>query len=97
GNKLKKIIIPEISNVRVEGKYSCITISEHTYYVKISLADLVTKLPTKTFTRVSRNYVVNLEMITDIDLQEQVVVVAGIRISFSRNYRDNLMKQIDLI
>lgn len=97
GNKLKKISIPEISSVEVEGKYSCITIASHNYHIKISLTDLLAKLPSKTFIRVSRKHLVNLEMITDIDLQEQLIVAEGKRISFSRSYREVLMKQIDLI
>ncbi len=97
GNRLKKISIPEISTVEVEGKYCCITIDSHHYHVKISLTELRNKLPSNAFTRVSRKHLVNLSMISDIDLQDQMVVIAGQRIAFSRNYREELMKHVDLI
>lgn len=97
GNKLKKMPIDGISSIEVEGKYSCITIEAHNYHVKISLTDLLEKLPDDQFLRVSRNHVVNLECIADIDLQNQTVEVDGKNISFSRTYKDQLMKRINLI
>ena len=97
GNRLRKLPVDDISSIEVEGKYSCISVHHHHYHVKVSLSDILEKLPAEQFLRVSRKHVVNLKLIEDIDLQNQTVEVNGEQISFSRTYKEKLMNRINLI
>jgi len=97
GNKLKKIPTDGIDFIEVEGKYSSISVEERKYYLKISLKDLLLKLPSDTFARVSRNFVVNIDKIENIDTQNYQLKVGQAEIPISRTYKEALMKRIKLI
>lgn len=97
GNKLKKIPTNGIEFIEVEGKYSSISVDERKYHVKISLKDLLLKLPEEKFVRVSRNFVVNIDRVENIDTQNYQLKVGQTDIPISRTYKDDLMKRIQLI
>ena len=97
GNRLKKVLKHDIAFVEVEGKYSCITVLDRKYHIKISLKDLHSRLPDKNFIRVSRNYVVNLDHVDNIDLQKLELSIGERRIPISRTFKEGLMSEIELI
>ena len=77
GNKLRKVPLDDILYIEVEGKYSALQVRDRKYNVKASLKDLLQKLPTNHFVRVSRNFVVNLNRIQHIDTFQYTVKVGG--------------------
>lgn len=97
GNKLKRIDLNKIRFIQVEGKYSAIQLESRQYHVKASLKDLLGILGSPDFVRVSRNFVVNLEHISHIDVYQSTVQVAGHDIPVSRTYKENLMKNVRLL
>ena len=97
GNKLKKIPTNGIEFIEVEGKYSSISVLERKYYVKISLKDLLLKLPVDQFIRVSRNFVVNINKVENIDTQNYQLKLGNSYIPISRTYKDELMNRIQLL
>lgn len=97
GNKLKRIDLNKIRYIQVEGKYSAIQLESRQYHVKASLKDLLGVLGSPDFVRVSRNFVVNLEHITHIDVYQSTVQIAGNDIPVSRTYKENLMKNVRLL
>lgn len=97
GNRLKKIPLNEICYIEVEGKYCAISMSAKKYHVKISLKELLTKLPGEQFIRVSRNHVINIDHIDDIDMSEYSVKIGKIEIPISRTYKEDLLSRITLI
>jgi len=97
GNKLKRIQLKEIRYIQVEGKYSAIQLESRQYHVKASLKDLLSVLASPDFVRVSRNFVVNLERISHIDVYQSTVHIAGQDIPVSRTYKENLMKNVRLL
>ncbi|MFN8775951.1 MAG: LytR/AlgR family response regulator transcription factor [Flavobacteriales bacterium] len=97
GNKLKKIYIREIEYVEVDGKYSAICIGQRLINCKISLKELMEKLPGQKFVQINRNTLINLEMVEDIDLGMMNVKMPSSAMPISRTYKDNLLKRIQLI
>ena len=67
------------------------------FNVKASLKDLLHKLPSDRFVRVSRNFVVNLNQILHIDTFQYTVKVGDLEIPISRTYKEELMRHINLI
>ena len=67
------------------------------YHLKISLRELHEKLPADRFLRVSRNHVVQLSCIRDIDIQQFELHVGQAVLPVSRTYKDNLMRHIRLL
>ena len=97
GNKLRKVPLDDILYIEVEGKYSALQVKDRKYNVKASLKDLLQKLPTNHFVRVSRNFVVNLNRIQHIDTFQYTVKVGEMEIPISRTYKEELMRHINLI
>ena len=97
GNKLRKVPLDDILYIEVEGKYSALQVRDRKYNVKASLKDLLQKLPTDKFVRVSRNFVVNLSRIQHIDTFQYTVKVGEMEIPISRTYKEELMRHINLI
>ena len=97
GNKLRKVPLDDILYIEVEGKYSALQVRDRKYNVKASLKDLLQKLPTNHFVRVSRNFVVNLNRIQHIDTFQYTVKVGEMEIPISRTYKEELMRHINLI
>lgn len=97
GNKLKKISLDEIDYIEVEGKYCSVVVNNRRINVKISLKDFIQKLPESQFLRISRNYVVNVSKIEDIDTFNFQVKLGDRDLPISRTYKDDLMKRLNLI
>ena len=97
GNKLRKVSLDDILFIEVEGKYSALQVRERKYNVKASLKDLLHKLPSDRFVRVSRNFVVNLNQIQHIDTFQYTVKVGDLEIPISRTYKEELMRHINLM
>jgi DNA-binding LytR/AlgR family response regulator len=97
GNKLRKVPLDDILYIEVEGKYSALQVRDRKYNVKASLKELLQKLPTDRFVRVSRNFVVNLSRIQHIDTFQYTVKVEEMEIPISRTYKEELMRHINLI
>lgn len=97
GNKLKRIDIDKIRYIEVEGKYCSIKVGDRKYNVKVSMKDLVARLRDPRFIRVSRNFVVNIELIEYIDTFNFSIKLDDMDIPISRTYKDQLMDRIELI
>jgi DNA-binding LytR/AlgR family response regulator len=97
GNKLKKINVSEIEYVEVDGKYSSISIGPRQFNCKISLKELVEKLPFDRFIQINRNSIINLDKIEDIDLANFTVKMPTKEISISRTFKDQLLDRINVI
>jgi DNA-binding LytR/AlgR family response regulator len=97
GNRLKKLYIKDIEFVEVDGKYSALSIGQRMINCKISLKDLIDKLPREKFIQVNRNFVINMDMIEDIDMANFNVKMPSKDVPISRTFKDQLMDRIKLI
>jgi DNA-binding LytR/AlgR family response regulator len=97
GNKLRRIESRDIRYIEVEGKYSAVVTGDRRYNVKVSLKELLDKLPVGEFVRVSRNHVVNLARVEHIDVLQYAVRVADRELPVSRTYKENLMRYVRLL
>jgi DNA-binding LytR/AlgR family response regulator len=97
GNKLKKIRLEDIDYIEVEGKYCSVVVQNRRINVKISLKDFILKLPEKQFLRISRNFVVNVDKIEDIDTFNYQLKLGDREIPISRTYKEDLIKRLNLI
>ena len=89
--------IEDIQYIEVEGKYSSLVIAGRKFHLKISLKELLQKLPEARFVRISRNHVVHLMWVGDIDTLQLQLEVDGTWLAISRSYKDALMDRIQLL
>lgn len=97
GNRLRKLYIKDIEFIEVDGKYSALSVGQRMINCKISLKDLLEKLPRDKFIQVNRNFVINMDMIEDIDMANFNVKMPTKDVPISRTFKDQLMDRIKLI
>ncbi len=95
--QLIKVPFEEILFIEVEKHYSTITTGNKNFVVRMSLNDLLQKLPSGKFLRTHRSYLVNASKIESFDLADSVVFVSGHSIALSRGYKNQVLEQLSYL
>ena len=95
--KVVKVPIVDISYIEVESKYSTLVAKEGKFLIRISLKDLIQKLPYNLFIRVHRNYLVNIREIVEFDFEEYTVRLNDKVLPVGRTYRNTINEQLLLL
>ena len=93
-NLLYKVKVDEIQYIQSEGNY-CDIISNKKHAVKISLTQLLKKLPANTFIRIHQRYVIKADLIENIDISTNQVFVGGKSLPIGPKYREHILKIAD--
>ncbi|TXE14986.1 response regulator transcription factor [Seonamhaeicola algicola] len=93
--RLIKIDMPSIYLIEAKGDYINIKTENKNYTVHSTLKKIEEKLPTDTFLKVHRSYVINVKKI--IDIEDNSVLIKKDVIPVSRSNRPELMKRLNLL
>lgn len=93
--RLEKILLRDILWVEAYDIYAQIKTSSAHYLLGHSLKAVEERFPPAHFMRVHRSYIVNLEKIQAIE--EQELIIDGLRIPVGKTYRDALMKKLSIL
>lgn len=92
-NALKKVAVADIVYIEVEERYCNIVTQKEKFLVALSLTKIAALLDAEKFARTHRNYIVNTNKITEIILNDNLVVLEGNhKIPLSENYKDFIHK-----
>ncbi len=92
-NALKKVAIDDIIYIEVEERYCNIITQNDKFLVALSLTKITTLLDTDTFTRTHRNFIINTNRITEIILNENLIILEGnYKITLSEKYKEFIHK-----
>lgn len=92
-NSLKKVAINDIVYIEVEERYCNIITTTEKFLVALSLTKITTLLDTDNFTRTHRNFIINTNKITEIILNENLIVLEGnYKITLSEKYKEFIHK-----
>lgn len=97
GNKLVKIPISSIRWIEVKDDYCTIFSDGKRYNAKISLKEFNGKLPATDFVRVHRNYIINAQFITNIDISQYTLSIDEMEVPITRTYKDDLLKRLNML
>lgn len=99
GNKLKKIEIRNVTHIEVDGKYCTLHREKMNapIHCKISLKDILDRLPRKKFVQVSRNFLVNMDHIEDIDMSQSHITIGGENVPISRSFKEQLFSRMNIV
>lgn len=95
--QLVKVPFGEILFIEVDKHYCTLTTADKSYVVRMSMNELLQRLPVNQFLRTHRSYLVNAEKIDSFDLADSVVFVAGHSIALSRRYKNLVLEQLDYL
>jgi len=97
GQRFVKVEPQDIRYITVSGKYSQVIIQKESYEVRKSLKELIQILPAHDFIRIHRNYIVNIQWITEIALKQNFLFIAGTKIPISQTYKTHLSQKLNLL
>lgn len=89
---IKKIYLNEILFIEAMDNYSTIHFSDRTYSIHSSIKLIEQKLPTSTFLRVHRSFIVNLSKVDS--MEGKTIIINKKTVPVSDAYRANLNKRI---
>jgi len=94
-HRLEKVSYQDILYLDVEDRYSTIyTESGRKFVLRMSMVNVQNKLPKLNFFRVHRKFSVNLNKVTTIDLQDNLLHLGEITIPISRLHKEELMEKL---
>lgn len=95
-HRLEKVEIADITYLEVEDRYSTVfTKNGKKYVLRMSMGDVQDKLPYRDFMRIHRKYTVNLNHVTSIDTQDNIVLLGEIELPISRGNKEELLSKLD--
>lgn len=93
-----KLPVKDITYLQSQGNYCMIhTYDEAKHLINLSLVKIVQKLPSKSFMRVHKQYIVNLNFVKDITLGVSQINVMDTEIPVGRSYKSDLMARFDVL
>ncbi|WP_177230431.1 LytTR family DNA-binding domain-containing protein [Chitinophaga sp. CF118] len=94
GNHLIKVPIMSVFYIEVEGKFSNIFCERGKFLIELPLKEVMERLQGFMFVRISRNCIVNLKEVKEIDLTEDVIILQNnTRIYMTRRYKADFLEQ----
>jgi two-component system, LytTR family, response regulator len=95
--KIVKVPLTEVQYIEVESKYSTLHTNMGKFLIRISLVELMEKLPSNSFIRVHRNYIVNLNAIVEFDYDECTVHLKSGSVPMGRSYKNSIADQLVML
>lgn len=93
GKSLKKVHVLDIIYIEVEEKYCNIVTEKEKFLILISLTKILELLDAKLFSRTHRNYIVNIQKITEIIPTDNLIfLIGGHKVTLSEKYKDILKR-----
>lgn len=93
-----KLPIKDISYLQSQGNYCMIYTYENAkHLINLSLVKIAKKLPPKSFMRIHKQYIVNLNYVKDITLGVNQINVLNAEIPVGRSYKSDLMARFDVL
>lgn len=94
--KLEKVRFDEILYAKADDRYSELhTTAGRKFVVRMALSQLEEKLPVRQFARTHRSFLINLNQIQSVDLQENMILVSDKSIPMSKGYRDQVLERLE--
>lgn len=92
-----KVNTAKIVVIEVSGKYSIIHTLGKSVTARMTLNTFEEHLPSSQFIRVHRSFMINKEMIDNINLEQNVIVIQNMEIPIGRSYKELLLKTLNMI
>ncbi|CAM1343980.1 LytR/AlgR family response regulator transcription factor [Tenacibaculum amylolyticum] len=89
GKSLKKVLLADIIYIEVEEKYCNIITSKEKFVILISLKKILQLLDNNVFCRTHRNFIVNIEKITEIVPSDNLILLQeNHKVTLSERYKE---------
>lgn len=94
-NQLEKVAIADIESIQSEGNYSIIFVGKRKFALKLSLVKVYDFLKKHPFLRVNKRHLINMDMVSSIDLANNKIIIEDNQFAIGRAYKDLVLKKIN--
>ena len=95
--QLEKVKISDIFYIEADGKYAQIYMIDKKYLVRMSQKEVMNRLNSNQFIQTHRSFVVNMEKIKSVDLQDSVIILDNMHVPISRREREMVLERLDTL
>lgn len=95
--KLFKVCVDDVLVVEVDGRYCKLFTADRKFMVRDSLSQLLKKLPADLFLQTHRNYLVNVNAITEIELDNSIIHTQIKEVPVSKSYKSFILKNLNYL
>lgn len=96
-NQLKKVNVEEIRWVHADGNYCYINTEVKKFAVKISMRKLMQRFTPRQFVRIHKSYMVNIDSIDRIDINDACVLIGDQSLPIGRVFKEELFERLDIL
>jgi DNA-binding LytR/AlgR family response regulator len=97
GDSLVKVSLTDVLLVEAYDKYCFVYTREKKYLLSVQLKNIADSLPSEQFLQVHRSYIINLEAIDKVKLNQSSLEIAGKSVPFSKTYKNLLFSRLKMI
>lgn len=97
GETLVKVSLPDVLLVEAYDKYCFIYTREKKYLLSVQLKNMADALPSEQFLQVHRSYIINLDAIDKVRLNQNSLEIAGKQVPFSKTYKNTLFSRLKML
>jgi len=95
--KISKVNYSDIYYIKSDGRYCRVHTEQEMYLIRKSLKDLKMRLPDQKFVQCHRSYLVNLDKVKSVDLDNDYVIMQEMKVPLSRREKDNLLSRLEYL
>lgn len=95
--KLERIFFDNLLWIEADGNYVVLNTTQGRYAIKLSLTKLEENLDPNKFTRIHRNYIVNLNKIQQIITSTGEIIVCEKSLPLGRKYKDDFFRKLKIL
>ncbi len=96
-NTLEKVTLTDIQWIEVVNRDCIMHTIEKPLTVRISLTELIAKLPEEFFLQVHRSFIVNINHIASVDLTNNRITIKGNQIPISKAHKDDILEKLQIL
>lgn len=96
-NTLEKIVLKDIQWIEVVNRDCIVHTIEKPLTVRISLTELIAKLPETLFLQVHRSFIVNIKQIDSVDLTNNRITIKGNHIPISKAHKEGILEKLQIL
>lgn len=96
-DQMVKVLLTDFLYAEADRSYCKIYTEKQTYLVSVPLLTIETQLPSNTFLRVHRSFVVNLQKIDAISEYYEYLVIQSHQVPISRRLKEKVIKRVNMV
>lgn len=95
--RLEKVATNEVLFLEADGHYCQIHIKEKKFLVRIPMLELSKRLPEDLFLQTHRSFMINMEKVDSLDLQDSVIIIGEKQVPLSKRNRAMVLEKLNWI